>query len=144
MGRGCHWLWEFNKGELSMSGWCNGSAGYVYLWSSAFRLLGDGIYRDLAVRAGWHAWEDAAVIATLCCGLTGRSYSLMHLYQLTGDKRWLERSWLLAEKAAHHIRHSQLAEYKGFDMSLYKGELGVALLLADLEEPHAATFPFFG
>jgi eukaryotic-like serine/threonine-protein kinase len=143
IGRGCQWLWEFNRGELSMSGWCNGSAGYIYLWSLAHRLLDNNAYRNLALRAGWHVWEDSAVVASLCCGLTGRSYSLLCLYQLTGDSNWLDRSRILAQNAAHHIRHSQSEEYDGFEMSLYKGELGVALLLTDLQNPEMAFLPFF-
>ena len=49
---------------------------------------------------------------------------------------------MLAGQAAHQIRHGQSAEYDGFEMSLYKGELGVALLLNDLTQPNQAVFPF--
>lgn len=142
-GRGQSWLWELGQEEMRMSGWCNGSSGYVYLWVAAHRLLKNGRYRDLAVRAGWHVWEETAVVSNLCCGLAGRSYSLLHLHKLTGDNKWQQRSQILAQKAASHLPHNQTPEYKGFEMSLYKGELGVALLLADLEQPESAVFPFF-
>lgn len=141
-GRGVCWLWDLEREDMMMPGWCNGSAGQVYLWALAYRVLGDQRYRELALRAGWNAWEDTAVVATLCCGLAGRSYSLLHLYQLTGETAWLERAQTLAARASHYIRHSQSAEYDGFEMSLYKGELGVALLLSDLTQPDRAVFPF--
>ena len=70
---------------------------------------------------------------------------LMFIFaEATGDGRWLDRARRLGIEAAHHIRHSQASEYQGFEMSLYKGELAVALLLADLQEPDTAVFPFFG
>lgn len=141
-GRGMCWLWDLKQEDRVMPGWCNGSTGQVYLWSLAHRVLGDQRHRDLALRAGWNAWEDPAVAATLCCGLAGRSYSLLHLYQLTGEAAWLERAQALAARASHHIRNSQSAEYDGFEMSLYKGELGVALLLSDLTQPDRTVFPF--
>ncbi|MGI9174203.1 MAG: lanthionine synthetase LanC family protein, partial [Rhodothermales bacterium] len=141
-GRGVRWLWDFGRAELAMPGWCNGSAGHVYLWALAYRVLGNDAYRDLAIRTGWNAREDSAAVGTLCCGLAGRSYSLVHLYQLTNEVAWLERADVLAGQAAHQIRHGQAAEYDGFEMSLYKGELGVALLLSDLTHPDQAVFPF--
>jgi serine/threonine-protein kinase len=141
-GRGMCWLWDLKQEDMVMPGWCNGSTGQVYLWSLAHRVFGDERYRNLALRAGWNAWEDPAVVATLCCGLAGRSYSLLHLYQLTGGDAWLERAQALATRASHHIRHPQSSEYDGFEMSLYKGELGIALLLSDLTQPDYAVFPF--
>lgn len=146
-GRGKSWPWELGLQEESMAGWCNGSAGYVYLWSAAFRVLGNSQYLQLAIDAGWHAWEEQSAAYSLCCGLAGRSYSLLELYSITKDEAWLTRANELANQAAYHANHSQLPDYEGFEMSLYKGELGVALLLDDLknsvENLQGIQFPFF-
>jgi serine/threonine-protein kinase len=97
----------------------------------------------MAEKAAWNSWEDSAQIANLCCGLAGRSYGLLHFYNYTGEKAWLVRARELANRGAISIRAAPLDEYKGFEYSLYKGELGVALLSADLARPEEASFPFF-
>jgi hypothetical protein len=59
----------------------------------------------------------------------------------------LHRAHVLAERAA--IAYRNLPTGRNFDAirlrpdSLYKGELGVAVLAADLECPDGAAFPAF-
>ncbi|MFO7632223.1 MAG: lanthionine synthetase LanC family protein [Caldilinea sp.] len=141
-GRGLSWLWEIGR-EATMSGWCNGSAGYVYLWLAAYRVFHEVRFLQLAVDAAWHVWEDPATVVTLCCGLIGRSYSLLHLSAALGDDSWLERARILADRALQHRGISVSAENVGFEMSLYKGDLPLALLHAELDHPSQAIFPFF-
>jgi eukaryotic-like serine/threonine-protein kinase len=119
-------------------GWCAGSAGYVHLWTLAHRTFGGGRYQDLARAAGHAAWNDSTLVGDLCCGLSGRAYGLLNLYKHTGESEWLERARQLADRAVVGIQQYSLRR-----QSLYKGEIGVALLQADLERPQLSAMPFF-
>lgn len=140
-GRGLRWRWhggESRWGLGSMPGWCNGSAGYVFLWTLAHRTLGDPSYAALAEGAAWNAWEEPSRNASLCCGLAGRAYALLNLYKHGGGPDWLARARDLAERAAREDSRPSDPPH-----SLYKGELGMAALAADLARPEAAVMPFF-
>ncbi|HTQ80038.1 MAG TPA: lanthionine synthetase LanC family protein, partial [Thermoanaerobaculia bacterium] len=137
-GRGLRWRWN-GGGVSSMPGWCNGSAGFVHLWTLAHRELGEPRFAELAEGAVWNAWEGPESGGSLCCGGAGRAYALLAWSRhLGGDRRWLARAQTLADRAAIAIR----ATAEKAD-SLYKGRLGVAVLAADLEAPESAAFPFF-
>jgi serine/threonine-protein kinase len=139
-GRGLRWRWhaESGAGVGTMAGWCNGSAGFVFLWTLAHRALGDPRYRGLAEGAAWNAWETPGSHGTLCCGLAGRAYALLSLWKHGGGEGWLARARDLAGHAARTIeRTAEAAD------SLYKGEAGVAALAADLARPEGAALPFF-
>ena len=150
--RGLRWPWyEEGGATLTMPGWCNGSAGFVHLWDLAAEVLGGERWAALADGAAWHVWEAPGPTsgggADLCCGLAGRAYALLEhdrrQRRRRGDSpRWLERARELALRAAAEIRAGHNAER--LRDSLYKGELGVALLIADLERPAEAAMPFFG
>jgi serine/threonine protein kinase len=98
-GRSTRWKWSIrqsgspSQGSPYMAGWCNGSAGFVFLWTLA------------------------------------------------------HRAQALTQRAARSIREMPPGE--GFqDLvlrsdSLYKGELGVALLAEELNRPEFAAMPFF-
>jgi predicted Ser/Thr protein kinase len=143
-GRGMRWRWPLSDpwpGPMpTMAGWCNGSAGMVFLWSQAYRIFAEPEWLELARKAAWDTWDAPAPpgIGGLCCGLAGRSYALLSLYRLGEGRVWLERSRELARRAAEEIAHSSEPQD-----SLYRGELGVAVLLADLEHPEEAAMPFF-
>jgi eukaryotic-like serine/threonine-protein kinase len=147
-GQGARWKVKFHKhsrryrGDLGspgnyMPGWCNGSAGYVFLWTLAHRVFRDEVYLTLAQRAAWNAWQEANAIDSLCCGLAGASYGLLNLYKYTGEKEWLGRALDLANRAVIATRTSQRQD------SLYKGTMGVAVLIADLHKPETACMPLF-
>jgi eukaryotic-like serine/threonine-protein kinase len=131
-----------------MPGWCNGSAGFVHLWTLAHEMLGDRDYLSLAERAGRDAWETEGAIGNLCCGYAGQAYAMLALHRHTGEEAWLHRAQRLAQKAAESTRlaaASGTLETLGLrPESLYKGELGIAVLAADLERPEFAAMPFFG
>ena len=139
-GRGVRWRWHAENGADvgTMAGWCNGSAGFVYLWTLAHRTLGDPRFAALAEGAAWNAWEDPARDPSLCCGLAGRAYALLTLHRHGGGPEWLERARDLAERAARAAARSSEPSH-----SLYKGEAGLAVLAADLAAPESAAFPFF-
>ncbi len=146
-GRGVCWPWVLPQGRQGaaasyMPGWCNGSAGYVFLWTAAHRAFRDDAYLQLAERAAWNAWESTDSISNLCCGLAGQAYGLLNLYKHTGESIWRERARELASRAGAWETDNYLA-MKLTPESLYKGEVGVALLAVELANPESACMPFF-
>jgi eukaryotic-like serine/threonine-protein kinase len=141
-GRGL--LWPFEAGTSPLVGalsasWCNGAAGHVHLWLLAHDRLGADRYARLAEMAAWTAYEGhPAAPGDLCCGFGGRAYALLALYKRSGEAAWLARARALAEQAARNVRIESLRRD-----SLYKGEVGVALLAADVEAPEHACMPLF-
>jgi hypothetical protein len=86
-------------------------------------------------------------IGNLCCGFGGQAYALLNLYKHTGDKAWLHRAQAQAQRAARSILEMPgEGDYKELAVraeSLYKGELGVAVLAAELDRPEFSAMPFF-
>lgn len=141
-GRGLRWRRVLGSDEPPryLPSWCNGAAGLVHLWLAAQRLSGEDRYLALAEGCAWNAWEEGdASIGNLCCGLSGRAYGLVAFYKATGEAAWLERARRLAAAAMA----SGEAARGGPARSLYRGKLGTAALLADLEDPDSAAMPFF-
>jgi serine/threonine-protein kinase len=124
-----------------MPGWCNGSAGFVHLWTAANAAYRDDRWAVLAERAGWDAYLTPA-IPQLCCGLAGQAYGLLELHRHTGEGRWLAAATELAERAAAEVLSGRADGC--IAGSLHKGELGIAVLAADLSRPETASMPFFG
>ena len=137
-GRGIRWPMTPSGGAAHSlhGGWCHGAAGYVQLWTAAWRTLGHARYLNLAERAAWTTWEAEPCDASLCCGYTGRAYALLRMFTHTGSRPWLSRAIELRDRALEFRRNRQL------DYSLLKGGLGIALLTKDLAVPHSAAFPF--
>jgi serine/threonine-protein kinase len=121
-----------------MAGWCNGAAGHVFLWTTAHEVFGDPAYLALAEAAAWNAWEEPRYTADLCCGTAGRAYGLLNLYKHTGAGEWLSRARQLANHAAATARTNPARAH-----ALWKGELGVAVLIAELASPETARMPLF-
>jgi serine/threonine-protein kinase len=146
-GRGVGWPWVLLQGGRGgpashMSGWCNGSAGHIFLWTAAHDVFRDDAYLRLAERAAWQAWESTASVPNLCCGLAGQAYGLLNFYKHTGESIWLDRARELSFRAAAWDT-DRYAAMKLTPESLYKGETGVALLAAEQSAPEAACMPFF-
>jgi serine/threonine-protein kinase len=120
-----------------MAGWCHGSAGYVHLWTTAARVLAMPHSVDLAIAAATHSWRAGSVAGHLCCGAAGQAYAMLALYRHTRDHEWLLRAHELARVAARYDVEP------GRFTSLYRGALGVSVLIADLETPDEAAMPFF-
>jgi serine/threonine-protein kinase len=152
-GRSTRWKWSIrqsgspSQGSPYMAGWCNGSAGFVFLWSLAHEMIGRAEFARLAEGAAFDCWESESQIGNLCCGFGGQAYALLNMYKHSGEAGWLYRAQALTQRAARSIREMPPGE--GFqDLvlrsdSLYKGELGVALLAEELNRPEFAAMPFF-
>jgi hypothetical protein len=135
------------NGGMYAAGWCHGSAGFVHLWTLAGAILGNSEYGVLAERAGLDVAESGSPLGNLCCGRAGQAYALLNLYKHTLDQSWLRRAQNQAEVAIRSMvelratrKDRQLALR---NESLYKGELGVAVLASDLQNPEFAAMPFF-
>jgi eukaryotic-like serine/threonine-protein kinase len=133
---GLHWPKAGDRWRPS--GWCHGSSGYVHLWRLAGRFFGEARYSDLTVGAAEYARARRENSGTLCCGLGGQAYAMLAAYKLTGDQAWVRHAEQMACDAVGFAGTSSFATN-----SLYKGDVGVALLLADLERPSTAAMPLF-
>lgn len=148
-GRRARWSWRIRGRHREQDGaympsWCNGSAGFVHLWTAAHQMLGAEEYGVLAERVGLDAWESDNSIGSLCCGFAGQAYASLNLYKRTDDKTWLHRAQAHAQRAARSMLATSTGGGSSERMdSLYKGGLGVAVLAADLEKPEFAAMPFF-
>ncbi|MGW5159040.1 lanthionine synthetase LanC family protein [Nonomuraea wenchangensis] len=142
VGRGL--LWPVKAGgprpdPLLGASWCNGAAGLVHLWWLAHSLTGEHRYAEWARGAAWSAYEAPLPgPADLCCGLAGRAYALLGHHARTGDPLWLARARMLAGHAAARVREAAQRPD-----SLHKGEVGVALLVGELDKPHHARMPLY-
>jgi serine/threonine-protein kinase len=133
------WPVQPGPGSITMPGWCNGSAGSVFLWTLAHSFFGNSLYLDLARKSAMDAFEGSGGGHGLCCGLAGQAYAQLNIYNHTGDRAWLQKARLLTEKAAAFGNRVR----EGLPHSLYKGDIGVAVLIAELEKPETAAMPFF-
>jgi eukaryotic-like serine/threonine-protein kinase len=141
--RGAKWPVQAGPGSISLAGWCNGSAGYVHLWTLARRIYGDGEYLELAEKSGRDAFEGSGGGHGLCCGFAGQAYAQLNLYKHTGDRIWLDQARTLVKKAAMFGNGIASRAEEGLPHSLYKGDVGVAILVAEMERPEQAAMPFF-
>ncbi len=137
-GRGVRWRWHGAEEVTAMPGWCNGSAGHLYLWTHAAETLREPRWRDLAERTAWNTWESSDTVTSLCCGLAGRAYALLHFWRKGRGPEWLTRARVLANRAARGAAQSEETPD-----SLYKGAMGVAALAGDLGRPEEAAMPLF-
>jgi serine/threonine-protein kinase len=125
--------------DIPMAGWCHGPAGAAQLWATALRVLGEPRHRELTVSSAEAAWAVRRGNPTLCCGLAGQGYAMLAALEADGDTRWTARAKRLASLAVQHAGTAAC-----HPNSLWKGEVGIALLLADLADPGAACLPLFG
>jgi serine/threonine-protein kinase len=139
-GRGISWPRFRDRSDGSLqSTWCNGDAGLVFLWLLAAEVLGTPHYRELAEQAGWNVADRGPDrMADLCCGASGRAYAFLALYRETSDEIWLRRAHRFCEHAARDVDPDADDAHR-----LYKGALGVALLVNELEDPSRARMPLF-
>jgi serine/threonine-protein kinase len=141
--RGARWPVQAKMGSPTRPGWCNGSAGYAHLWVLAHQMYGDRLYLDLAERAAMDAFEGSSGGHAICCGFAGQAYAQVSLYKHTGERMWLDQARALTRKAAAAGNAILRRRDQGLPYSLYKGDVGVAVLIAEMEKPETAALPFF-
>ncbi len=135
---GAFWPMGSDNDEV-WSGWCHGSAGHTLLWAQAHNSLGEDAFLELAVMAGEHAWTSPPPdTGHLCCGAAGQVYAFLALHRLTGEGAYVDRARRRLEHAVGFVGTRGMSAD-----SLYKGDLGVALLEPELCEPFLASMPLF-
>jgi len=132
--------WPLNPSDqASWPGWCHGSAGYTFLWSLLHTITGEDKFIFTAEKAAHHFLsEHAPGVGNLCCGTAGQAYALLNLYRTTSDSYWLKKARQLTETT---LQHSNAPTLKA--NSLYKGDVGLGLLFAEIEQPGYARMPVF-
>jgi serine/threonine-protein kinase len=133
-----HVTWRGPDDMPMLGGWCHGPAGYAQLWSTAARVLGNDAHAERAAQAAEASWANRERVATLCCGLAGQAYAMLAAHELTGEARWLARGHELAARATRAAGTRWC-----LPNSLWKGDVGIALLVSDLERPQRAGLPLF-
>jgi eukaryotic-like serine/threonine-protein kinase len=143
IGRAYRWPREVGApadDSILTASWCNGAAGQSHLFGLAHRIWREDRHRQLAIGACWTAYNCRPdVLGDLCCGLAGRAYALLAQFQRSGDPMWLARAASLAQRAADEPDIPK--ERKD---SLFHGEPGIAVLIADVNDPINAAMPLFG
>ncbi|SKB77545.1 protein kinase domain-containing protein [Dyadobacter psychrophilus] len=133
--------WEISNTEpASWTGWCHGSAGYTFLWTSLFHFTSDEHYLDLAKKSVGHFLNaaTAGMNGSLCCGRSGECYALLSVYNATKDDFYLTAAKRIAKQMLPHIYSGQMKNH-----SLYKGNIGAAVLFEELNRPEFARMPLF-
>lgn len=129
-----------NNGQDSWAGWCHGSAGYVFLWTLLFDATQDPYYLMLAEKTARHFLETdkVTVNGSLCCGMSGEAYALLSIYRVTNDIFYLTEAKALAKRIVQDAYSPMMR-----NNSLYKGDVGTAVLFAELEKPLESGMPLF-
>ena len=119
-------------------GWCHGSAGWGQLWALAWELTGDKPLLDFAEQSAQDAVAAGDDNPSLCCGRAGQGYAALTLYRATGERRWLSDAHRVAAAAIRTPDPEPRPSHR-----LFSGDLGVALLAAELEDPARAAMPVY-
>ena len=132
--------WPYTENDKSSwPGWCNGNAGHIFLWTLLYKYFKDTKYIRIAEKTAAHLIVEPLLNnADLCCGMSGIAYSMINLYNATNEEKYL--------KHAQYIKQIILEKWPAMAMrnnSLYKGEVGIALLLCELDNPALARMPLF-
>jgi eukaryotic-like serine/threonine-protein kinase len=124
--------------DVVWPGWCHGSSGHSMLWAQAHRVVPDGRFLELGRMAAEHAWSESAPMGHLCCGTAGQAYAFLCLHRLTGEDAYVDRARLMLDRSIDFIGDQGMTRN-----SLYKGDVGVALLETELREPLMSAMPMF-
>lgn len=123
---------------------CHGAPGAVFLFSEAYRVYNNDVYRQAAERAATCVWRWGILRKGpgLCHGVAGNGYALLRWYQVTKQPLWLER----AVRFGLEINSPRQREkYGDHPFSLFEGYAGVCCFLSDiLHDPLNARMPLFG
>jgi lantibiotic modifying enzyme len=112
--------------------WCSGAPGILACTASYLDeelLLGGA---DLIWRAGPPGMKKGSGI---CHGTAGNGHAFLKVFERTGDELWLDRARRFAVHAVEQVERRGKGRY-----SLFTGDVGVALYVADCLEGRSA-FP---
>ena len=105
------------RSQLSVSdknswpGWCNGTAGHIFLWTLLYKYFKDEKFLAIAEQLANHLFlEIPANINNLCCGTAGYSYAMLRLYNVTGEKHYLNESQRLKQLIMKNISSCNIIE----------------------------------
>jgi lantibiotic modifying enzyme len=121
------------RGEIRVQ-WCHGAPGIVV---SAADYLDEELLlagAELTWHAGPHGDDRGP---SICHGTAGNGYAFLKTFARTGDEIWLERARRFAVHALAQMRRQRSERGRG-RYSLFTGDLGVALYLADCLDARAA------
>jgi hypothetical protein len=119
---------DANGDGLVRMQWCHGAPGIV-------ATLAPFLDEELAIAGGELTWRAGPLAkgAGLCHGTAGNGYAFLALLERTGDERWLARARAFAAHAAGQVERARVEHGRG-RYTLWTGDLGVALFLADCLE----------
>jgi Lanthionine synthetase C-like protein len=103
--------------------WCHGAPGII-------TTLADLMPPDLAIAGGELTWQAGPLRKGpgLCHGTAGNGFAFLKLYDLTGDRRWLERARRFAMHAAGQVVRDKQRYGRG-RYTLWTGDIGAGLYL---------------
>lgn len=131
--------WPVRVGSRDVRrGWCHGSAGWAELWTLAWQVTGEEDLLTLAEQSAQDAVDADQDNASLCCGRGGQAYAALTLYRATGEPDRLRAAHRVAADALRLIDHDRPPAHR-----LFSGELGVVLLIAELEDAARAAMPVY-
>ncbi len=112
---------------------CHGAAGIVCRLAPLPRSLPDAEALDrLLLQAGeltWRAGPPAKGVA-FCHGTAGNAHAFLHLFERTGDERWLDRARAFAMHGIVQVERERTVHGQGRH-TLWSGDLGMACVLWD-------------
>ncbi len=117
-----------------MPGWCNGGAGFLELFLLAADLFKEAKYIDIAEKIAVDVYYNESMAGDLCCGLAGRSYSLLSLYGATQNEKYYDQAKSLLTKS------QQVNTFLKTD-SFFKGKFGLKLLEMEMDKGNKVSFP---
>lgn len=124
---------QTGDGDMALQ-WCHGAPGIVV---AAADYLDEDLLlagAELTWRAGAHRDEKGS---SICHGTAGNGYAFLKAFARTGDERWLDRARRFAVHALAQARRQRESRGRG-RYSLWTGDLGVALYLADCLDERTA------
>jgi eukaryotic-like serine/threonine-protein kinase len=131
------WPVEAGSREVWL-GWCHGSAGWAQTWTLAWQVSGEARMLAFAERSATDAVTSECANVSLCCGRAGQGFAALSLYRATGEQSWLTAAERIASEAARAAADEHVPPHQ-----LFAGELGVALLLTELEDPARSAMPMY-
>ncbi|KAG5891381.1 hypothetical protein JTB14_020110 [Gonioctena quinquepunctata] len=89
--------------------WCHGAPGFIYLFSTAYKVFHDPSYLEVALKCGDVIWERGLVRKgySLCHGVSGNAYCFLELFQTTKEEKQLYRAIKFADWCFDYTREHE-------------------------------------